>query len=70
MNEGGRTDRFDRAALLSGISSKGKKGTNGDPELSNLPSRRKLMSLQKIIRLPVGVSVRSPMNHSGDRYNV
>lgn len=67
MNEGGRTDRFDRAGLLSGISSKGKKGINGDLELSNLPSRRMLMSLPKIIWLPGGVSVRSPMNHSDDR---
>lgn len=45
----------------AGLVVKGKKGTDADSEISNLPIRRMLVCLSKITWLQGGVSVRSPM---------
>lgn len=70
MHERGRSESVDRVGVHE-ISGKGKKGIDGDPEPSNLPRRRMLAFLSKIMWLLFKIKgtlmLEALCRHSGDR---
>lgn len=71
MHERGRSERADGGGEVHEISGKGKKGIDGDPEPSNLPRRRMLTFLSKIMWLLFKIKgmlmLEALCRHSGDR---